>query len=77
MDHDCGRPMYGTVVERGKIITASGGLYTVSSYDRDGVETPPITAFLNLEYQVGDQVYFFLFSDGSGRIICAAQRTNL
>jgi len=44
--------------------------YTVASLDRDGIETPPIKALTDDDtYTVGDTVFFFLFSDGMGRII--------
>lgn len=63
---------YGAVVERGKIDRAEGGGYIVSSYDREGITTPPILAIDGHSYTVGDTVYFFFFPDGTGKIICGA-----
>lgn len=57
-------------IERGSIKAVSGDGYSVSSYDRIGIETPPIKAIDNKTYSVGDKVYFFYFNDGTGKIIC-------
>lgn len=61
---------YGAVVERGTIsaITADG--YEVKSMDRNGIVAPNITGIHDEAYSVGDRVYFFLFRDGTGRILC-------
>ncbi len=61
---------YGAVIERGKIESAKDAAYTVSSYDREGIVTPPIRAIDGHSYAVGDTVYFFLFPDGTGKILC-------
>lgn len=62
---------YGATIERGEILTAAAGKYTVKSLDRDGIESPPIEAIHDdLEYESGDKVYFFLYKDGTGKIIC-------
>lgn len=58
-------------IERGIIKGAEDGAYTVASLDRDGIETPPLLAIDETVYTVGDTVYFFLFRDGTGRILCA------
>lgn len=63
---------YGTTIERGQIIAATEDGYAVASLDRDGIESPPITGIDNTTYTVGDMVYFFLFRDGTGKIICKA-----
>ena len=60
----------GAFIERGEVLTASGGQYTVKSLDRDGIETPPIGATDARTYSTGDRVYFFLFQDGTGKILC-------
>lgn len=64
------------IIERGKITTITDGGYSVSSLDRDGIVTPPLKAIQYGQssgtlpnYKVGDRVYFFVFSDGTGRII--------
>lgn len=62
---------YGALIERGKIKAAAEGGYIVASFDREGIETPPIKPINEAEYAVGNEVYFFLFRDGTGRIICS------
>ena len=53
----------GAAIERGEVLTAETGLYTVKSLDRDGIESLPIAAINSTVYQAGDRVYFFLFRD--------------
>ena len=60
---------YGAFIERGEVLNAEDGKYTVKSFDRDGIITPPIPAINNVLPDVGNRVFFFLFNDGSGRII--------
>jgi len=63
-------PIYGAIIERGVILKANNGTYTVKSYDRDGIITLPIKALLpEAAYYAGNRVFFFLFQDGSGRIL--------
>ena len=57
-------------IERGIIKAASKDGYTIASYDREGIETPPLMPLEEETYSVGDKVYFFYFHDGTGRIIC-------
>lgn len=58
-------------IERGYILDAAAdGGYYVASYDREGIETPPIKPINDNTYAKGDLVYFFLFPDGTGKIIC-------
>ena len=59
------------MIERGKIVTADNGLYTVASLDRDGVISLPIAAADNTAYAVDDMVYFLIFNDGTGKILFA------
>ena len=63
---------YGAIIERGKILTVTADGYTVESLDREGIKSPPIKNIDNTTYTMGDMVYFFLFRDGTGRIICKA-----
>lgn len=63
---------YGAVIERGIIQSATDEGYTVESLDRRGIVTPPIPAIHDESYTVGNTVYFFLFRDGTGRIISRA-----
>ena len=60
----------GAFIERGKILTATEAGYSVKSLDRDGIISPPIQTIDDSTYTVGDMVYFFLFRDGTGKIIC-------
>lgn len=61
---------YGTI-ERGKILSASNGEYTIASLDRDGITTPPLKPVnTSATFSAGDMVYFFYFKDGTGRILC-------
>ena len=63
--------MYGAVVERGKILAADEKKYIVETLDRKGIESLQITALNGAPFAVGDIVYFFLFSDGTGKILCS------
>jgi len=72
MEHERG------IIERGKVTAVSANGYTVASLDRDGIETPPLRPMQYgqsggtvPEYAVGNRVYYFIFKDGTGRIICA------
>lgn len=58
------------IIERGEVVAASDGLYTIKSLDREGITLPPMAVIDERAYSVGDRVYFFYFADGSGRIIC-------
>lgn len=61
----------GAAIERGIVIAADdGGLYRVASLDRDGIISTPIMAVNANVYNVNDIVYFFLFPDGTGKILC-------
>lgn len=60
----------GAALERGKIAGIENGEYIVQSLDRDGIESPPLGTVKNESYQTGDRVYFFLFPDGTGKILC-------
>ena len=60
----------GARIERGTVKTAGETGYTVASFDREGIVSPPITGIDERRYTVGDTVYFFLFPDGTGKILC-------
>lgn len=61
---------YGAPVERGRITAAENGRYRVASITRAGITSPPIKPlFRDSAYEVGEIVYFFLFSDGDGLIL--------
>lgn len=62
---------YGAKIERGYVTQATDGKYIVQSYDRTGLTTPPIETINQQQYNAGDRVYFFLFDDGSGKIIAS------
>lgn len=58
------------IIERGKILEVKETGYIIASYDRDGIITPPLRALDdNKSYSEGDMVYYFIFRDGSGRVI--------
>lgn len=57
-------------IERGRIASAADGKYTIESTDRPGMTTPPIQSMNEEEYAAGEAVCFFLFPDGTGRIMC-------
>lgn len=63
---------YGAVIERGRVQAAGADGYTVASLDREGIESPPLSPIDDKSYTVGDTVYFFLFRDGTGKILCKA-----
>lgn len=59
------------IIERGTVLEAQDGGYTVASLDRDGITTPPLKALEEgAVFNSGERVYYFIFSDGTGRIIC-------
>lgn len=60
----------GTTVERGKIAEAAEAGYRVESLDRPGLISGAITGMDDTDYAEGDTVYFFLFRDGTGKILC-------
>lgn len=60
----------GGTIERGIVKAVTDGGYTLASYDREGIETPPLKAIDSKTYSVGEQVYFFYFNDGTGKVIC-------
>ena len=63
-------PLYGAVIERGRIKASEENGYRVMSYGRHGFLTPPLKAMdEGLLLEVGDMVYFFLFDDGTGLIL--------
>lgn len=59
------------MIERGVVIDADDGLYTIRSYGRDGLITPgiPVISGHVHSFAEGDKVYFFLFDDGNGAVI--------
>ena len=58
------------MIERGKILGKTKDGYTVASIDRDGIVTRPIRPINTEEYTIGNMVYFFMFKDGTGGILC-------
>lgn len=63
---------YGAMIERGRVLSTAAEGYTVASLDREGIESPPLSPIDGQSYTVGDTVYFFLFRDGTGKILCEA-----
>ena len=68
MDVICGSG-WGAKLERGKVTAASGSLYDIESYDRPGLKAEGLEAYYGDTLAEGDQVYFFLFDDGTGFIL--------
>lgn len=66
-----GKPAYGAQVERGVIESEADSGYIVRSLDRPGIVSPPIKAMGGQSYAASDRVYFCLFRDGTGMILCA------
>lgn len=72
----------GAAIERGRVQTVTkddtGKItgYEVVSIDRKGIISPPILPIDSKTYTVGDTVYFFLFRDGTGKIICDMQQMS-
>lgn len=60
---------WGARLERGEITGMSEHGYTVASYERPGIISPPILDMFGNDHDVGESVIFFLFEDGDGRII--------
>lgn len=50
-------------------VTAQG--YSIRSEDRPGLVTPPLPGMVEETHDVGSRVVFFMFDDGTGRIVCA------
>ena len=62
----------GALVERGRIAQIANDGYRVENLDRRGLTSRVITGADDTEYDVDDMVYFFMFRDGTGKIICKA-----
>ena len=60
----------GATVERGRIAEVTNEGYRVANLDRVGLVSCVITGTDSTQYTVGDIVYFFVFRDGTGKIIC-------
>lgn len=61
---------YGAQIERGHIESISeDGRYKVVSDSRNGITTPALPSIGGAAYDVGDDVYFFMFDDGHGAIL--------
>ena len=59
------------IVERGEIVEVVLGRYKIASFDRDGIITPPLEPMMEGQiYTAGDKVYYFIFGDGTGKILC-------
>lgn len=56
-------------IERGTILTAGNGRYTVMSLDRPGVVTMPLKSAGAETYQTGDKVVLASFPDGDGLVL--------
>ena len=63
-------PATGAAIERGQIAEVTAGGYRVKNLDRPGLTSREITGIDDTVYNAEDLVYFFLFRDGSGKILC-------
>ena len=57
-------------IERGRIAEVTDGGYRVKNLDRPGLISRMITGMDDTVYQAEDRVYFFMFNDGNGKILC-------
>lgn len=65
---DCGADWAG--IERGLVVSVSGGKAVIRSFGRSGLLTPPLPCLTSgLTLAANDRVYFFLFEDGTGAIM--------
>ncbi len=62
----------GAMIERGTVAEVTAGGCRVRSLDRPGLVSCVITGTDNTAYTTGETVYFFLFRDGTGKILCKA-----
>lgn len=65
-------------IERGFITGIEDSGYIIASLDRDGIITPPIKpieagkpGIQEPDYNIGNMVIYFIFKDGTGKILCA------
>ena len=58
------------IIERGKVIEAATTGYRIASPPLKPIESGQNSGETPT-YNVGDMVYYFIFHDGTGRIICA------
>ena len=45
--------LYGAAIERGEITEKQGNTYKIKSFDRDGVETPPLPVLFDPPWSQG------------------------
>ena len=62
---------YGARLERGVIVAVTAQGYVLRSEDRPGLVTPPLRDAGGITREAGGRVVFFMFDDGTGRIVCA------
>ena len=62
---------YGAPLERGVIAEAAEGGYIVESLDRRGIRTLPLPGFPGSAFSEGEEVYFFVYTDGTGLVLCS------
>ncbi|MCE5344524.1 MAG: hypothetical protein LLF96_13210 [Eubacteriales bacterium] len=60
---------YGAQIERGTVTEKTAAGYRVKSLSRPGITTPVLPAAQGMEADVGDNVCFFMFEDGTGAIL--------
>lgn len=60
----------GATIERGTVAEVTESGYRVNNLDRPGLVSTKIARCDNGTYAVGDTVFFFVYRDGTGRILC-------
>lgn len=62
--------LHGAALERGRVAKIENGKYRVESLDRPGLKSTAIKVFSGETLTEGDSVFFYLFADGDGIILC-------
>lgn len=68
-EYDCVND-FGARIERGYVKEITGDGYVIASFDRPGMETPALACVGDDMFLTGEMVYFFLFPDGTGKVLC-------
>lgn len=62
--------LHGAALERGRVTKIENGKYRVESLDRPGLKSTAMKVFSGETLTEGDSVFFYLFADGDGIILC-------
>lgn len=61
---------HGSALERGRVVGIENEKYRVESLDRPGLKSKAMKVFSGETLTEGDSVFFYLFADGDGIILC-------